>query len=199
MGIYPIQFSKIRRKIIVDSEDVEIGEPVDIGFSLELEPKFFVVGGGFIEELLEMLKRREDVDQLVKLDQIESISDAIYLNVAETELLRSENLSLMDEGIVLFSEICRIPLFDGNGIPLGNVKDVVFSPDKTEFIFSDPQFNRQMAEKGYGQRIEFILPKSYFSFQPGLLSISLLKEDIENKALKEVVPKKRGKQVIAPV
>ncbi len=199
MGFYPIQFSTIRRKIIVDSEDVEVGEPVDIGFTFEFEPKFLVVGGGFIEELLETLKRREDIDQLVMFDQIVSISDAIYLKVTESELPQSENLSLMDDGTILFSEICRTPLFDGNGIPLGNIRDVIFSPDQTEFIFSDPDFNQKMAEKGYGQRFEFILPKSYFSFQPGLLSISLSKEEIEEKALKEVLPKKRGKQIIAPI
>lgn len=199
MGIYPVQFSKIRRKIIVDAGDVEVGEPVDIGFSFTFEPKFLLVGGGFIEELLETLKRRDDVDQLVRLDQIEKISDAIYLNVREEELERSENPSLTQEGIILFSEICRLPLFDGNGIPLGNVRDSIFSPEQTEFIFVDPEFNQRMAEKGYGQRFEFILPKSYFSFQPGLLSISLLKEEIEEKAIRDVIPKKRGKQLIVPV
>ena len=193
----PIQFSKIRRMVIIDCNDVEVGEPVDIGFSLDLTPKFLVIGGGFIEELLEIMERREDIDQIIDLDIIQEISDAIYLKVPETDLPEESNIGTMMTDIILFSQIFQTPMFDIDGLPLGKIKDVIFSSEKTEFIFENPEFNKAMSMRGYGQKLEFKVPKEKLSYQNGLLMLALPKEEIESKIQAQIIAKSRGKQLIA--
>lgn len=181
----------------MDVDDQEIGEPVDLGFDFLLEPKILVIGGGFIEELLEEMKLRDNIDEYVYFDMIDYIDDAIYLNIREEEINRTDNPHLVDNGLLLFTDLTNTPIVDAEGMPMGVVKDVIIEGNQTYFIFSDPEFNQTMHKKGFGQKFEFKLHKSKFTYSHGLLAVSLTVKERDEKTFAQVVSKSRGKQLIS--
>ena len=80
-----IRLSDFQKMDIVDKDGVKIGRAVDVDFDVEGEASL-IVGGGFVEELLEGLGMKRDVDVVVPGDTIESVSGVIKLNVSQEDL-----------------------------------------------------------------------------------------------------------------
>ncbi len=80
-----IRLSEFRKMDIIDKDGAKIGRAVDVDFDVEGAASL-IVGGGFIEELLEGLGMKSDVDVVVPGDTIETITDVIKLNVTKEDL-----------------------------------------------------------------------------------------------------------------
>lgn len=80
-----IRLSDFQKMDIVDKDGVKIGRAVDVDFDVEGAASL-IVGGGFVEELLEGLGMKRDVDVVVPGDTIESVSGVIKLNVSQEDL-----------------------------------------------------------------------------------------------------------------
>ncbi len=79
------KLSDLENKDIVDSGDVSIGKIIDIDFDKDGSIDF-TVGGGLVEETLESLGLRPDIDIIVPANVIDSIGDKIKLSVKKTDL-----------------------------------------------------------------------------------------------------------------
>ena len=88
-----IRLSEIEKKAIFDKTGKRIGRAVDIDFDVDGSASL-IVGGGFVEELLENLGVKRDVDVIVPGSTIGSIGDSIELTVSSDELEKS-----MDEAV----------------------------------------------------------------------------------------------------
>jgi len=73
------------RDSIIDKHEVIVGKAVDIDFDLDGTASL-TVGGGMIEETLERIGLKDDIDIIVPAETIESIGDKIKLNVSKDEL-----------------------------------------------------------------------------------------------------------------
>ena len=88
-----LRWSELSKKHIVDKDDVSVGKAVDIDFDLDGTASL-TVGGGMIEETLERIGLKEDIDIIVPAETIESIGDKIKLKVSKDELQHT-----MDEAL----------------------------------------------------------------------------------------------------
>ncbi|MGY5876560.1 MAG: PRC-barrel domain-containing protein [Candidatus Thorarchaeota archaeon] len=79
------KLSDLENKDIVDSGDVSVGKIIDIDFD-EDGSIDFTVGGGLVEETLESLGLRPDIDIIVPATVIDSIGEKIKLIVKKTDL-----------------------------------------------------------------------------------------------------------------
>lgn len=66
--------SKLSRLPIVDSDGFKIGRITDVWFDNE-DKIWLVIGGGFVEEILEKLKAQPDIDPIVPEEHIKNISE----------------------------------------------------------------------------------------------------------------------------
>lgn len=80
-----IRLSKFSKLSIVDENDVNVGKAIDVDFDLD-GSAWVIVGGGFIEEKLEAIGLKTDIDIIVPGNCIESIGDVVKLKVSKEEL-----------------------------------------------------------------------------------------------------------------
>ena len=80
-----IRLSELSKLAIFDEDGVKIGNVIDVDFDVDGKASL-IVGGGFVEEKLESLGIKPDIDIIVPDDVIESISDKIQLMVSKDEL-----------------------------------------------------------------------------------------------------------------
>ncbi|MBN2228285.1 MAG: PRC-barrel domain-containing protein [Candidatus Thorarchaeota archaeon] len=80
-----IRYSTLEKTKIVDKDGHNIGHVIDIDFDMDGSVSM-IVGGGFIEEKLEALGLKTDVDIIVPGNTIDSIKDEIHLNVSKDDL-----------------------------------------------------------------------------------------------------------------
>jgi sporulation protein YlmC with PRC-barrel domain len=86
MQVLNTSFSELKKKKVRDADGFAIGNVIDIDFD-ENGKEWFVLGGGFVEETLEMLHIRTDIDLLVPMDWIETIGDdEIVLKLSRFQL-----------------------------------------------------------------------------------------------------------------
>jgi sporulation protein YlmC with PRC-barrel domain len=79
------RWSELSKKHIIDKHEVTVGKAVDIDFDLDGTASL-TVGGGMIEETLERIGLKDDIDIIVPAETIESIGDKIKLKVSKDEL-----------------------------------------------------------------------------------------------------------------
>jgi sporulation protein YlmC with PRC-barrel domain len=88
-----LRWSKLTKMDIYDKDNVKIGRAVDVDFDTD-GTACLIVGGGFVEESLEAIGLKSDVDILVPSERIVTIRDKVVLDVSR------DNLKLtMDEAL----------------------------------------------------------------------------------------------------
>ena len=117
IGEGEIRLSKLEKMDIVDSTGKKIGRAIDIDFDVDGTVSM-IVGGGFIEEKLEALGLKADVDIIVPGSVIDSITDKISLRVSEGELartmddaLKSDNVKKAREAKSVHHEVTKVRLY----------------------------------------------------------------------------------------
>jgi len=112
-----IRWSELKDKYIVDKDDVDVGKAVDIDFDIDGTASL-TVGGGVIEETLESIGFKADVDIIVPAEVIDSMGDKIRLKVSRDELKLTmdkalENLEVKKtrDGIINDRDVAKVRLF----------------------------------------------------------------------------------------
>jgi sporulation protein YlmC with PRC-barrel domain len=80
-----IRLSTLEDMDIFDIDSVKVGRAIDVDFDDD-GTAMLTVGGGMIEETLESIGLKADVDIIVPAETIESIADKIMLNVSKADL-----------------------------------------------------------------------------------------------------------------
>lgn len=88
-----VRWSELSKKYIVDKDDVTVGKAVDIDFDIDGTASL-TVGGGMIEETLERIGLKDDIDIIVPAESIESIGEQVKLKVSKDELRLTMNKAL---------------------------------------------------------------------------------------------------------
>jgi sporulation protein YlmC with PRC-barrel domain len=80
-----IKFSDLQKLDILDKDNVKVGRAIDVDFELDGRTAL-IAGGGVIEEKLEAIGLKDDVDIIVPFEVIVSIDESIRLSVSKDEL-----------------------------------------------------------------------------------------------------------------
>ena len=80
-----IRWSDLTKMDIYDQDGIKVGRAVDIDFDLDGSASL-IVGGGMIEEALESVGLKSDIDIIVPAKAIASMSDKIKLTVSKDDL-----------------------------------------------------------------------------------------------------------------
>jgi len=191
-----LRLSDLKRYAIYDSKGQDIGEPIDIALNTndEYRASSIIIGGGFIEELLEELEKRDNIDEFFSFSQISRIENStIHLNIKEEELNKTDAQGNLPKGLIRFNTIHRMKVVDTSGNSIGEVHDIVFKEGHTYLVIQDFQFNRNLSiTSDYRQRIEFILPISKMDISGETIIAPLSAEDRLQYVRDNFEPKARG-------
>ena len=80
-----IRWSELSKKHIIDKDNVAVGKAIDIDFDIDGTASL-TVGGGIVEETLEKIGLKDDIDIIVPAEAIESIDEQVRLNISKDQL-----------------------------------------------------------------------------------------------------------------
>ena len=132
MPLANLSLHALRHLRVQDANGRVIGRITDaVVNKTTLSLRGWVVHGSRLEETLEALNLREDVDPLVTLADITAVTDStLTVNQAASALPNAAPEALADDDM-LFSAVSRIPVLDVNGNNLGLFVDVYVNADGT--------------------------------------------------------------------
>lgn len=137
-----LKFSDIKNCNITDSEGNKIGRLLDAVFKHTIEGLHltkFTIGGSVLEEMMEDMGLKEDIDPVFPVDVIEGVAPSrIRLNVAQSKL---KSTTIHDDAIepneLKLSTLSKFKILDGKNEHIGNIIDLKFVSDMAHFIVGD--------------------------------------------------------------
>ncbi len=112
------RYSRLEKMHVIDKTGEKIGQILDIDFDTDGVVSM-IVGGGFIEEKLEALGLKKDVDIIVPGHTISDIKENIHLNVSKDELettmedaVKSEKSMRAKETRDVTRQVTKVRLFN---------------------------------------------------------------------------------------
>jgi sporulation protein YlmC with PRC-barrel domain len=157
-----LKYSDIRGKDVIDSGGEKVGEVMDWIFDLAenvLSLKYIVLGGGRIEELLESIGARPNIDPVVRIEDVESISDKVYLKIDGDSLKNTIDPGVLNETDIALSKLTDIKVIDSDGFKIGFIIDVWFDTDSDMWLVLGGGFFEELLERIKAQPdIDLLVP-----------------------------------------
>jgi sporulation protein YlmC with PRC-barrel domain len=158
-----IKFSQMKNKDILDSKGQKIGRVIDFHFLYEdgkVKLKSIVMGGGRIEEFLESIGLRPDVDPFFPLDVIDRFeNDQLHLKVEYEKLTEPVKLGPNEMRLSTLSKHKIIDLDNNN---IGNIIDVVFDEKGSPWFVVGGGFFEEFSERiGIRPDIDLLVPQAF--------------------------------------
>lgn len=125
-------FSQLSQFKVEDKNGKNIGKPGDALFTKDFRIDSLILFGGLLEEKMEDLHLRENVDPIVPISVIQTVDETnkkIVLNVAKDELKSTNNSFVAPEGLMQFIKLKKLPIFEKNNEKIGRVVDIFFEKD----------------------------------------------------------------------
>jgi len=160
-----LKFSEIRNKDVIDSDGDKVGEVMDWIFGCGenvLDLKYLVIGGGRVEEFLESIRARPDIDPVVRLEDVDSISDTVHLKVDSETLKKTLDPGVLAETYITFSKLSDVKVVDSDGIKVGFVIDIWFDKDNVMWLVLGGGFFEELLERLKAQPDIDLLVPPYF-------------------------------------
>ncbi|MHA2026588.1 MAG: PRC-barrel domain-containing protein [Candidatus Thorarchaeota archaeon] len=180
-----LKYSDIRSKDVVDSKGETVGEVIDWIFDVtdnKLELKYIVLGGGRVEELLESIGAKPDIDPVVKQEDIDSISDKVYLKVDGETLKKTIDPGVLDDTDMAFSKLSDIKVIDSDNFKIGFVIDVWFDLDNMMWLLLGGGFFEELLERLKAQPdIDLLVPPHFIkTINKNEIKLSISKFQLES-------------------
>ncbi|MFW9974181.1 MAG: PRC-barrel domain-containing protein [Candidatus Thorarchaeota archaeon] len=180
-----LKYSEIRGKDVIDSKGEKIGEVMDWIFGCgenRLDLKYVVLGGGRIEEFLESIRARPDIDPVVRLEDVDSISDKVYLKVDGEALKKTLDPGVLAETYMTFSKLSDVKVIDSDGIKVGFVIDIWYDADNTMWLVLGGGFFEELLERLKAQPdIDLLVPPHFIeSIDRDEIRLSISKFQLES-------------------
>jgi sporulation protein YlmC with PRC-barrel domain len=180
-----LKYSDIRSKDVVDSDGEKVGEVMDWIFGCgenTLDLKYIVLGGGRIEEFLESIGARPDIDPVVPLEDVDSISDKVYLKVKKESLKKTIDPGVLSESDFTFSKLSDIKVIDSDGLKVGFVIDIWFDKENVMWLVLGGGFFEELLERLKAQPdIDLLVPPHFIEeINQNEIRINLTKYQLES-------------------
>lgn len=172
-------YSVLKKKKVIDNEGNTVGKNLlDVIFSPNLkEMTHWIVGGGFLEELMEDIKLKKDIDPVFSADSIEEIYKDIKLSVKKSELR-----AVIEGGIpgshYRFTDLSKMDVVDKNGSRIGNVIDAAFfDEDNLSFVIGGSTMEEFLEKIRVIPDVDLIVPShNITSVKDNKISLNLTRE-----------------------
>jgi sporulation protein YlmC with PRC-barrel domain len=165
MDCCELKYSEIRSKDVVDSKGENVGEVMDWIFGCgenKLDLKYIVLGGGTVEEFLESIGARPDIDPVIRLEDVETISDKVYLKVEKDSLKKTIDPGVLNEEDYTFSKLSDIKVVDSDDIRIGFVIDIWFDKESVMWLVLGGGFFEELLERLKAQPdIDLLVPPHF--------------------------------------
>lgn len=157
------KFSEMKNKAILDQKGQKIGRVVDFHFKFDagkIELKSIVMGGGRIEEFLESVGLRADIDPFFAINQVDRFEDdQLYLNVEYEKLDKPVELGKNE---MRFTDLCKCTIIDSDTNKIGKINDVVFDEKSRPWFVIGGGFFEEFSERvGLRPDIDLLVPQEY--------------------------------------
>lgn len=126
---YNFFFSQLAKFEVEDKNGKKIGKPGDALFTKDIIIESLILFGGHLEEKMEDLHLRKNIDPIVPLTVIDSIDEQkgiIRLKVAKDELKTTDNNFKAPEGLIQYIKLKKLPIYEKDNVKIGRVIDILF-------------------------------------------------------------------------
>jgi sporulation protein YlmC with PRC-barrel domain len=158
-----MKYSEIKKKKVLDSQGEHIGDVIDSTFDVSnnrLELKHIILGGGRIEELLERVGARPDIDPVCSVDDIDSISDKVYLKKDKDSLCKTIDKGVFAATDIRFSQLSKMKVIDADEFKLGNIIDLWFDKASHLWLVLGGGFFEELLERIHAAPdIDLLIPQ----------------------------------------
>ncbi len=191
-----IRFSQLMNKKVIDSSNKEVGQVNDFIITHadnKISLKSIVLGGGRIEEFMESIGLRPDVDPVFQMDCISQITEDVVL-ITDVESLKTT----LDEGTITendmrLSKFSKLPIIDSDGLKVGRVLDIWFDINGEPWLVAGGGTFEEILEKiGIQPDLDLLIPMPHIeSITKDQIKIKYTKFQLEGKCEDEYERYKR--------
>ncbi|MDO8056848.1 MAG: PRC-barrel domain-containing protein, partial [Candidatus Hermodarchaeota archaeon] len=158
-----VKFSSMKNKPIVDSNGDKIGRIIDFHFTHTDGKMMFssiVMGGSRIEEFLESIGAKNDIDPFFSIDVIDKYeNDTLYLKVPYQKLTKPVKLG---DNEFRLSNLGNCEIIDVDSNKIGKIKDVIFDDKHRPWFIVHGRFFEESFEKlGIKADIDPLIPPEF--------------------------------------
>jgi sporulation protein YlmC with PRC-barrel domain len=158
-----MKYSEIKKKEVLDTNGEHVGEVIDCTFDVSknrLEMKHIILGGGTVEELLERIGARPDIDPICSAQDIDSISDKVYLKTDKDSLCKTIDKGVFADTDIKFSKLAKMKIVDADGIKLGSINDLWFDKASHLWLVLGGSFFEELLERIHAAPdIDLLIPQ----------------------------------------
>ncbi|MFW9920329.1 MAG: PRC-barrel domain-containing protein [Candidatus Thorarchaeota archaeon] len=160
-----IRFSQLMNKKVIDSSNKEAGQVNDFIITFaenKVALKSIVLGGGRIEEFMESIGLKPDIDPVFQMDCISQITEDVVL-ITDVESLKTT----LDEGTITehdmrLSEFSKLPIIDSDGMKVGRAIDIWFDLDGAPWLVASGGSFEEFLEKiGIQPDLDLLIPMPF--------------------------------------
>lgn len=156
--------SSLKNKRVIDSDGNDIGTIKDAVVNMNsLNVRGFVIHGSRIEELMEDLKLRTDVDPLLSNDSIANYDNKlITLNVNKERLSNVMAEGEIKEDETLFSQLRRIPVHSKLNKKIGIFSDIFFDNEGVaSYSLGGQSFQKMIKQNNCSRTLNYVVDRSF--------------------------------------
>ena len=180
-----MKYSDIRGKDVIDSNGEKVGDIINCIVDISqntIALKHFVLGGGLIEEFLESIGARPDIDPVCNVSDLDSISDKVYLKVSKESLKKTIDPGVICETDLNFSQLGKLNLVDADGLKIGNIIDIWFDLSSRMWLVLGGGFFEELLERLNVQPdIDLLIPMDFIkSIDTHTITLHKTKFEIES-------------------
>lgn len=180
-------FSQLSKYVVRDVNNKKIGHVGDLLFNKEdWSLNSFIIYGSFIEEKLEALRLKDDVDPIVPKEFIdnETVADKIIqITKPEHKLAKTFTGWEPKDEVHQFSKLKKLKVLDENGKDVGNVIDILFGGDGSKNLVISGSNLVQLFDPFHITHFnEILVPTRYITnITKKQISLSVSKEELDKQ------------------
>jgi sporulation protein YlmC with PRC-barrel domain len=161
-----MKYSDLKNKRVVDAKGESIGKVIDFVFSYKkniVDIKSILIGGSRVEEILEAIGAKPDIDPVFQVDCIDHIDEeAVHLHTTGESLKTTLDPATIEEDDMKLSKLAKLKVIDSDGLNVGNVIDVWFDESGELWLVLGGGFLEEALEKLRIQPdIDLLVPQDY--------------------------------------
>jgi sporulation protein YlmC with PRC-barrel domain len=162
---YNEDFSDLKNKDVLDANGEKIGKVIDFVVRFQdnrITLKSLILGGIKIEEFLEAVGAKPDIDPIFQLDCIDRIEENIILSVAGDTLKTTLDPNAIEQGDMKLSELSKYKIIDADGFNIGKVINIWFDTADEIWLVLGGSFVEETLEKlSIQPDIDLLIPQEH--------------------------------------
>jgi len=178
-----MKFSEMKNKDVIDSTGKRVGRLIDFHFNWEagkVQLKSIVLGGSKIEEFLESIRVKADIDPFFSLDVVDRFEDGkLHLSVEYKKLSKPVKLGTKE---MRLSDLSKLKIIDADGNKIGNIIDAWFDANgRVQFIIGGGFFEELFERFHIKPDIDLIVTQEFIKeISSDKINLKLTKYQLES-------------------